>query len=122
MDRVFDVEEGIPLNSPLSYFYGHPNPSQNLKHYKILLKKLGKTVLERLAGHSPLNSSGIIATFCAWNDAYCHELLSVVIESFQCMSCYLILIVISLSLVVDTIVVLGDERLSSELNKKWGTK
>lgn len=42
-----DIEEGLPVEVPLVYFYGHTTPSDHPELYKALVDRLGQLLDDR---------------------------------------------------------------------------
>ncbi|KAA8529907.1 hypothetical protein F0562_034489 [Nyssa sinensis] len=51
IEMPIDPVEGIPLEMPLVYFYGHATPSLNADLYKVLLKELAQILERQFAGN-----------------------------------------------------------------------
>lgn len=70
---------------PLSFFFGHTNPAENLSHYKTICKKLAGCIEKRLERpDAKARYSGVIINTCGWvdeGDGY-DTILSLV-ESFK---------------------------------------
>ena len=106
-DRM-DIEQrnGIDLTTspPLLYSYGHHTPATNLSMFKRITEKLASLVKQKIDGDGNVRISGVIIDTSAWIDSndVSHELLIHQMEQFE----------------VDCVVVLGLERLSSEISSK----
>ncbi|XP_048433879.1 protein CLP1 homolog [Pyrus x bretschneideri] len=50
IEMPIDAVEGIPLDIPLVYFYGHTTPSNNVDLYKVLVKELAQVVERQFSG------------------------------------------------------------------------
>ena len=64
IEGPIDVEEGLPVEVPLVYYYGHVTPSQNPELYKHLVQCLAKLLEKR-------NSMNVEVSIChclhAWD-------------------------------------------------------
>lgn len=109
LNKVIDPENGVSLTSPISYFYGNVGNSQGLpvenpKLYKLLMNNLSQSIHSLLDNDESVKTSGLLVTFLAWSDhPLCMEMLEVALDTFK----------------IDTILVVGSERLYSDLNKKF---
>lgn len=52
IEAPVDIEEGLPVEVPLVYFYGHTTPSEHPELYKALVDRLAD-LLDRRARASP---------------------------------------------------------------------
>lgn len=106
IEMPIDPVEGIPLEVPLVYFYGHTNPSANTDSYKALVKELARTLEVQFAGNSEARAAGMVINTMGWVEGVGFELLLHGIESFN----------------ADVILVLGQEKLYSMLRDKFKAK
>ncbi len=98
LDSVIDVEEGIPESTArCSYFYGHQNPTDNIKLYMKQVTKLASSVNARFASRDDSTKSG--AVIIAPADIGDH--LTEIMDLFR----------------VDVILVIGNERLHSTISR-----
>ncbi|KAI1826403.1 Pre-mRNA cleavage complex II protein Clp1-domain-containing protein [Xylaria intraflava] len=97
----------IPVKLPLAYYYGLPQPDDNPKLFKRLLGRLAVAATSRLVDDNDVKSSGMLidtggvptgARAAAYYDAVAH-----IVAEFS----------------VNIIVVLGSERLGSEMQKRF---
>jgi polyribonucleotide 5'-hydroxyl-kinase len=102
MDRIIDVIEGFPLSNPLAYFFGHLTIGNNLSLYKKLISRLSDMVDKKMTTDKSCFESGLFFNFPEWSDVYGLELLKHVVESFK----------------INVVLVVGNERLASEITKK----
>lgn len=105
MDRLIDYSDKFFLAYPISYFYGHAGglsantnsgnfgnllPLENLKHFNILLEKLGNNVRDKLALNDVTNASGLMLTGPPYSDSpVFFELLNKIIGCFESRRCTL---------------------------------
>ena len=47
IEAPVDIEEGLPVEVPLVYFYGHTTPSDHPELYKALVDRLGQLLDDR---------------------------------------------------------------------------
>ena len=48
VEALIDVEEGLPTEVPLVYFYGHQNPTENPELYKFLVERVADVLSRRV--------------------------------------------------------------------------
>ncbi|KAG0600344.1 hypothetical protein M758_11G026100 [Ceratodon purpureus] len=93
--------EGVPLDLPLVYFYGHTTPSVNLDLYKVLVKELARTLDIQSASNPEVQAAGMVINTMGWVDGVGYELLLHAIETLR----------------ADVVLVLGQEKLYSMLQE-----
>ncbi|KAH7278906.1 hypothetical protein KP509_38G063700 [Ceratopteris richardii] len=103
IEMPIDPIEGIPLELPLVYFYGHTNPSANTDSYKALVKELARMLDVQFAANPDARAAGMVINTMGWVEGVGFELLLHGIESFN----------------ADVILVLGQEKLYSMLRDKF---
>lgn len=106
VDVPVDPVEGIPLEAPLVYFYGHSTPSVNPDLYRSLVKELARASAAQSAGNPETCAAGMVINTMGWVEGLGYELLLHAIESFS----------------ADVVLVLGQENLYSILQDKFGAK
>eukprot|EP00249_Psilotum_nudum_P004229 c17772_g1_i1 orf=166-1518(+) len=106
IEMPIDPVEGIPLEVPLVYFYGHTTPSVNADLYRVLVKELARTLEVQFAGNADARAAGMVVNTMGWVEGVGYELLLHAIEAFN----------------ADVILVLGQEKLYSMLRDKFKTK
>uniref|UniRef100_A0A7C9ETA1 Clp1 P-loop domain-containing protein n=1 Tax=Opuntia streptacantha TaxID=393608 RepID=A0A7C9ETA1_OPUST len=99
IEMPIDPVEGIPLEMPLVYFYGHITPSINLELYKVLVKELAQTLERQFAGNAESRAAGMVINTMGWIEGVGYELLLHAIDTFN----------------ADVVLVLGQEKLCSML-------
>eukprot|EP00276_Gloeochaete_wittrockiana_P014102 CAMPEP_0184333008 /NCGR_PEP_ID=MMETSP1089-20130417/2094_1 /TAXON_ID=38269 ORGANISM="Gloeochaete wittrockiana, Strain SAG46.84" /NCGR_SAMPLE_ID=MMETSP1089 /ASSEMBLY_ACC=CAM_ASM_000445 /LENGTH=431 /DNA_ID=CAMNT_0026656627 /DNA_START=221 /DNA_END=1516 /DNA_ORIENTATION=+ len=107
IDRPVDVQEGFNHAIPLVYFYGHVTPTENAKHFKLVVSRLAEHLISRTATEPVIRSSGMIINTMGWVDGLGYDLLLHCMQAFE----------------VDVALVLGHERLYVDLtNEVQGKK
>ncbi|KAG1175626.1 hypothetical protein G6F70_003966 [Rhizopus microsporus] len=112
INHIIDVEEGFgssattaasmgSATTPLVYYYGFESPAENVKLYKLVLSKLAEAVKSRMAVDEECRTSGIIIDTSGLVDQIGYETIQHTIEEFS----------------VNVVIVLGHERLYSDMNK-----
>lgn len=99
IEMPIDPVEGIPLEMPLVYFYGHITPSNNIELYKVLVKELAQTLERQFAGNAESRAAGMVINTMGWIEGVGYELLLHAIDTFN----------------ADVVLVLGQEKLCSML-------
>ncbi|EFJ20213.1 hypothetical protein SELMODRAFT_177107 [Selaginella moellendorffii] len=100
VETPVDPVEGIILDVPLVYFYGHTTPSVNTELYKILVKELAHQLDLQFASNIATRSSGMVINTMGWVDGVGYELLLHSIEALN----------------ANVILVLGQEKVYSMLH------
>ncbi|CAM0946097.1 unnamed protein product [Alopecurus aequalis] len=95
IEKPIDIVDGIPLEMPLAYFYGHPNPSINPDVYKALMKELAQTLETQFSGNAESRAAGMVINTMGWVEGLGYELLLNAIETSK----------------ADVVLVLGQEKL-----------
>ncbi|KAL1920289.1 uncharacterized protein VTP21DRAFT_1435 [Calcarisporiella thermophila] len=108
LSHIVEVDEAFGLGavpttgssvSPLSYYYGYTSISDNEKLYKLLVSRLSHAVKCRMADDEDARVSGLIIDTCGFIDQSAYSVLDHIIQSFM----------------VTTLLVLGHERLYSDM-------
>lgn len=99
IEMPIDPVEGIPLEMPLVYFYGHTTPSANVELYKVLVKELAQTLEKQFSGNVESRAAGMVINTMGWIEGIGYELLLHAIDTFN----------------ADVVLVLGQEKLCSML-------
>ncbi|KAF8853730.1 Clp1-domain-containing protein [Acephala macrosclerotiorum] len=115
---IIDVEQGwgssptstsspIPVKLPLCYYYGSPSPEDNTKLYKPLITRLALAATSRLTDDPAIRSTGMIidtpGVISQGKGGF--DLISHIVSEFS----------------VNTVLVIGSERLHSEMLRKFST-
>ncbi|KAG0049992.1 hypothetical protein BGZ83_005199 [Gryganskiella cystojenkinii] len=112
LTEMIDVEEGFGSSAtsaptagsavmPLAYYYGFPSPKDNVKLYNVLLNRLAQSVKRRLEEDEAAKKSGIIIDTNGLIDSTGYEIIAQCINAFS----------------IDVILVLGHERLYSDMTR-----
>ncbi|KAL7232409.1 hypothetical protein ACSBR2_010434 [Camellia fascicularis] len=99
IEMPIDPVDGIPLEMPLVYFYGHTTPSVNADLYKVLVKELAQTLERQFAGNAESRAAGMVINTMGWIEGVGYELLLHAIDAFN----------------ANVVLVLGQEKLCSML-------
>ncbi|KAJ3014404.1 hypothetical protein HKX48_005182 [Thoreauomyces humboldtii] len=108
--RPIDMEEELSASSattgtsPLVYYYGYPSPLDKPKLFSALVTRLAMITKRKLAQPDVKSSGFIMNTPSQFVDVAGYEILTHAIDSFG----------------VNAILVLGHERLYSELTRRYG--
>ncbi|KAK6913201.1 Clp1, N-terminal beta-sandwich domain [Dillenia turbinata] len=97
VEMPIDPVEGIPLEMPLVYFYGHTTPSVNADLYKVLVKELAHTLEGQFAGNAESRAAGMVINTMGWIEGVGYKLLLHAIDTFN----------------ANVVLVLGQEKLYS---------
>lgn len=96
------VEEGFSTThgaAPLTYFYGHNSPKDNVELYKIMVTALAEKVKARLERDADIRSAGFIVNTAGFIDGAGHEVLLHAIKALS----------------IDVVLVMGHDRLFSSM-------
>lgn len=99
IELPFDPIEGIPLEMPLVYFYGHTDPGVIADLYKICVKELAQVLEKKFSGDNESRAAGMVINTMGWIEGAGYELLLHAINMFN----------------VNVVLVLGQEKLYSML-------
>lgn len=99
IEMPIDPVEGIALEMPLVYFYGHTTPSANVDLYKLVVKELAQTLERQFLGNAESRAAGMVINTMGWIEGVGYELLLHAIDAFN----------------ADVVLVLGQEKLCSML-------
>ncbi|CAG8982545.1 hypothetical protein HYALB_00002327 [Hymenoscyphus albidus] len=115
---IIDVEQGwgssptsgpspVPVKLPLCYYYGLPSPEDNTKMFKSVVTRLALAATSRLAADPAVKETGMIidtpGVLSQGKEGY--DLISHIVMEFS----------------VNIILVLGSERLYSEMNRRFAS-
>ncbi|KAJ7969404.1 Protein CLP1-like [Quillaja saponaria] len=101
IELPIDPVEGIPLEMPLVYFYGHTTPSNNVDLYKVLVKELSEMLEGQFAGNAESQAAGMVINTMGWIEGVGYDLLLHSIRTFK----------------ANVVLVLGQEKLCSMLKE-----
>ncbi|KAJ6421714.1 hypothetical protein OIU84_028991 [Salix udensis] len=99
IELPIDPVEGISLEMPLVYFYGHTTPSQNVDLYKALVKELAQILERQFTGNAESRASGMVINTMGWIEGVGYELILHAVDTFN----------------ANVVLVLGQEKLFSML-------
>ncbi|KAL3680936.1 hypothetical protein R1sor_023892 [Riccia sorocarpa] len=99
IEMPIDPIEGVPLEVPLVFFYGHTTPSVNTDLYRVLVKELARTLELQFAANPDARAAGMVINTMGWVEGIGYELLLHAINTFN----------------ADVVLVLGQEKLYSML-------
>ncbi|XP_034210528.1 protein CLP1 homolog isoform X2 [Prunus dulcis] len=99
IEMPIDPVEGIPLEIPLVYFYGHTTPSNNVDLYKVLVKELAQVIERQFSANAESRAAGMVINTMGWIEGQGYELLLHAIDTFD----------------ANVVLVLGQEKLCSML-------
>lgn len=132
---IVDVEEGwgssptngpsqVPVKLPLVYYYGLANPEENTKIYKPVTTRLALSVMSRLQEDQEAKEAGCIVdtpgVISQGKSNY--EVIQHLVSEFSSKSANhspLVPPVQPVLVIVNVIIVLGSERLSSDMSRKF---
>ena len=80
---ILSIDDGFGGANPLSYFYGHSSPRENIPYYKNCMRVMAKKVDQRLGRDTDAESSGIIVNTCGWIDNTGQDLIVDAISIFK---------------------------------------
>ncbi|XP_020961286.1 protein CLP1 homolog [Arachis ipaensis] len=75
IEMHIDPIDGITLEMPLVYFFGHTTPSNNVELYKVLVKELRGMLERQFAGNTKSRASGIVMNTMGWIEGVGYDLL-----------------------------------------------
>lgn len=101
IERPSDIEEGYCLTAPLVYHFGHKTPEKNLILYNLLITQLAEVINMRCENNNKTNYSGVVVNTCGWVREGGYDAIVHAAGAFE----------------VDSIVVLDQERLHSQLKR-----
>ncbi|GLJ05625.1 hypothetical protein SUGI_0021580 [Cryptomeria japonica] len=99
IEMPIDPVEGIPLEMPIVYFYGHNQPGVNPGLYKLLVKELARTLDLRFAANADARAAGMVINTMGWVEGLGYELILHAIDTLR----------------ADVVLVIGQEKLYSML-------
>lgn len=99
VEAPVDLEEGLPVDAPLVYYYGSLTPGDNPDLYRHLVERIGSALDARAARDDHVRASGLVINSMGWVEGVGYELLCHAARALR----------------VDCLLVLGAERLHSQL-------
>ncbi|XP_020082571.1 protein CLP1 homolog [Ananas comosus] len=106
VEMPIDAVEGIPLEMPIVYFYGHTTPNVNADLYKVLMKELAQTLEKQFSGNAESRAAGMVINTMGWVEGLGYELLLQAVDTFK----------------ANVVLVLGQEKLCSMLKEVLKSK
>jgi len=107
VESPLDVEEnGHPGEPPVVFYYGDKSPSENPALYKQCVERLAGILEDRCKNDPVAKAAGIIANSMGWVEGLGYELMIHSIETLG----------------INTVLVIGQDRLHSQLNGALGKK
>lgn len=100
VEAPIDVEEGLPTDAPLVYYCGHVTPSDNPAMYKHAVDRLAAVLDARAERDDGARTAGLVVNSMGWVEDLGYELL---LHSINAMR-------------ADVVLVVGEERLASQLS------
>ncbi|OWM69766.1 hypothetical protein CDL15_Pgr025615 [Punica granatum] len=73
IELPIDPVEGVPLEMPHVYFYGHVTPSNNVDLYKVLVKELADILERQFAGNAESRAAGMVINTMGWIEGVGYE-------------------------------------------------
>lgn len=101
IDSQIDLEEGVPLEMPLVYYYGDLTVN-NPDYYKHIVSRMGAMMDERSKANESARAGGCVVNTMGWVEGLGLELLLHAREALK----------------IDHVLVLGQERLFGQLQQK----
>jgi len=101
-----DIEQGYPAENPLAFFYGHLSPDSNPELYKSLVQSLSDLLNRRAERNAEGAAAGMIVNTMGWIDGLGYEILLHSINATK----------------ADTVLVVGNEKLYSQLSRHFEGK
>ena len=72
IEAPIDIEEGLPVEVPLVYFFGHATPADHSELYKLLVERLASLLDRRAKSSVEVSSLRYRLHFNAAQGSYCH--------------------------------------------------
>jgi len=101
LEAPVDIEEGIPLEAPLVFYYGDISPSDNPQLYRHLVEQLAVVLAKRAELDPRANAAGHIINTMGWVEGLGLELLLHTVRTFE----------------ADVVCVVGQDRLYAQLTQ-----
>ena len=107
VENPVDVEEGgFPGEPPIVFYYGSVSPSENASLYKHCVERLMAVLEDRGARDPAAAAAGMIVNSMGWVEGLGYQLLLHSIETMK----------------INTVLVVGQDRLHSQMNSALGGK
>lgn len=98
-----DIEEGLPVEVPIVFYYGHTSAHEHFELYKTLVEQLAGMLDKRAKLSTKTAASGMMINTMGWVDGLGFELLLHIIQAMR----------------VNIVLVLGEERLLRQLQSAY---
>ncbi|KAH7557452.1 hypothetical protein JRO89_XS11G0158700 [Xanthoceras sorbifolium] len=82
-EMPIDPVEGIPLEIPLVYFFGHATPSNNVDLYRLLVKELAHTQEKQFTGNAESRAAVMVINTMGWIEGLGYELILHAIDALS---------------------------------------
>jgi polyribonucleotide 5'-hydroxyl-kinase len=102
LEAPLDLEEDSQVDAPLVFYYGHTSPSENASLYRHMVERLAAVLEARATLDADVAAAGMIINSMGWIEDLGYDLL---IHSAHMLK-------------VDVILVVGSDRLASQLSKE----
>lgn len=102
VEGPIDIEEGLPTDIPLVYYYGHTTPETNPDLYRYLVERLASLMDRRTQQNAKVRADGMIINTMGWAEGLGYQLLLHSIETLK----------------ADVVLVVGQDRLHSQLRNQ----
>ncbi|PIA62507.1 hypothetical protein AQUCO_00200490v1 [Aquilegia coerulea] len=89
IEMPIDPVEGIPLEMPLVFYYGHTTPSVNADLYKMLVKELAGTLERQFSGNAEARAAGMVINTMGWIEGVGYE---VIVKKFHFLLIWILLV------------------------------
>lgn len=104
VEAPIDVQAGVSLDAPLVYYFGNVTPSDNPDLYKHLVERLAAVLDKRSAESKESRTSGLIINSMGWVEDLGYDLVKHAVHALK----------------ADVVLVVGQERLYSQLTSEYG--
>merc|ERR1712217_414926 len=84
LKKPWDIEEGLPTESPIVFYYGHLSPEEAPEHFKELTKRLANVVVKKISMNKESKPIGMLINTPGWIEGSGNQFLIYQIEIFEC--------------------------------------
>ena len=99
VEAPIDIAEGLPIDAPLVYYFGHLTPSDNPSLYRNVVERLAEVLDRRSAADPAARAAGMMINSMGWIEDLGYELLLHSIKTLR----------------ADVVLVVGQDRLFNQL-------